>query len=36
VTSVGVRSASAKYFRNIQFVYVGDTTKVERKSFKSF
>jgi predicted Zn-dependent peptidase len=36
VTSVGVRSASMKYFKNIQFVYVGDTTKVERKAFKSF
>ena len=36
VTSVGVRSASIKYFKNIQFVYVGDTTKVERKLFKSF
>ena len=36
VTSVGIRAASAKYFRNIQFVYVGDTTKVERKLFKSF
>lgn len=36
VTSIGVRSASIKYFKNIQFVYVGDTTKVERKAFKSF
>jgi zinc protease len=36
VSSVGVRSASIKYFKNIQFVYVGDTTKVERKLFKSF
>lgn len=36
VTSIGVRSASAKYFRNIQFVYVGDTTKVTVKAFKSF
>jgi len=36
VTSVGVRSASTKYFKNIQFVYVGDTMKVERKLFKSF
>jgi zinc protease len=36
VTSASVRSASAKYFRNIQFVYVGDTTKAERKQFKSF
>jgi zinc protease len=34
VTSIGVRSASTKYFKNIQFVYVGDTTRVERKSFK--
>ena len=34
VTSIGVRSASAKYFKNIQFVYVGDTTRIERKSFK--
>ena len=36
VSSVGVRSASIKYFKNIQFVYVGDTTRVERKLFKSF
>ena len=36
VTSIGVRSASAKYFKNIQFVYVGDTTRIERKAFKSF
>jgi zinc protease len=36
VSSVGVRSASTKYFKNIQFVYVGDTTRIERKSFKSF
>jgi zinc protease len=36
VTSISVRSASEKYFRNIQFVYVGDTTRIERKAFKSF
>ena len=36
VTSIGVRSASMKYFKNIQFVYVGDTTKIDRKAFKSF
>lgn len=36
VTSIGVKSASMKYFKNIQFVYVGDTMKVERKAFKIF
>jgi predicted Zn-dependent peptidase len=34
VTSGGVRLAAGKYFKNIQFVYLGDTTKVERKLFK--
>lgn len=36
VTGGSVRSASVRYFRNIQFVYLGDSTKVQRRAFGSF
>lgn len=31
-----MRTAASRYFRNIHFVYIGDTTRVERKAFTAF
>jgi zinc protease len=36
VTTSDVRSAAQHYFSHIQFVYVGDTTRVKRTDFASF
>ena len=36
VTVNDVRSAAQRYFTHIQFVYVGDTTRVSRQDFASF
>ena len=36
VTTGDVRSAGKRYFSRIQFVYVGDTTRVSRKDFSTF
>ena len=36
VTVNDVRSAAQHYFSHIQFVYVGDTTRVSRQDFASF
>jgi zinc protease len=36
LSSMQLRSASRKYFRNIHFVYLGDTTRVQRSAFEGF
>jgi len=36
VTISDVRSAAQHYFTHIQFVYVGDTTRVKREDFSTF
>jgi zinc protease len=36
LTSAQLRSASRKYFQNIHFVYLGDTTRVSRTAFEDF
>lgn len=36
VSTQSIRQALRKYVRNIQFVYAGDTTRVNRKSFELF
>jgi zinc protease len=36
VTVNDVRSAAQRYFKHIQFVYVGDTTRVTQQDFASF
>jgi predicted Zn-dependent peptidase len=36
LTSAQLRSASRKYFQNIHFVYLGDTTSVPRSAFEDF
>jgi predicted Zn-dependent peptidase len=36
VTMSGIRAAANRYFRQIHFAYVGDTTRVTREAFTSF
>lgn len=36
LTSPQLRSASRKYFQNVHFVYLGDTTRVPRSAFEGF
>lgn len=36
VTTSRVRAAAQRYFNHVQFVYVGDTTRVTRKAFAAF
>jgi len=36
VSTSDLRAAAYRYFRDIHFVYLGDTTRVERKAFTNF
>jgi zinc protease len=36
LSSIQLRSASRKYFKNIHFVYLGDTSRVPRSEFEGF
>lgn len=36
LSSTQLRNASRRYFRNIHFVYLGDTTRVPRSAFEKF
>ena len=36
VTMSGLRGAAGRYFREIHFAYVGDTTRVTREVFAAF
>jgi hypothetical protein len=36
LSSTQLRSVSRKYFQNIHFVYLGDTTRVPRSAFDGF